>query len=67
MSLNNAMLQLRNHQLKDEPAEKVSQCMELLIGIDPRRFNLLSLNEKSELKNKLSELEKIIDSFEKLL
>lgn|GEM_PF-802575 len=67
ISMEKALQQSRNHQLKLKPAENVSKCISLLLDVDSRMFNKMNPEEKNDLLVEFEEIEKIVEKFKKIL
>ena len=67
LSLDRALLRLRSQAVKNKPIENVSKSLTLMMDVDPRLFGRLEEEEKDELRVKLNELEKIVNSFQEAL
>ena len=66
-SMERALLQSRNQQLKNRPGEHVAKCISLLMEVDARLFGKLTAEEQQALKGDLLELEQLAASFRKRL
>ena len=67
MSMERAMLRSRSQKLKEKPSENVSKSIALMMDIDTRFFDRLSMEEKESLKAELGELIHIAQTFKGLL
>ena len=67
MSMERAMLRSRSQKLKEKPSENVAKSITLMMDIDTRFFDRLSMEEKESLKAELGELIRIAETFKELL
>lgn len=66
-SMERALQRSRRQQLKDKPNENVMKCISLMLDVDTRLFEKMSVSEKEMLKTQLEELENVVKMFKKLL
>ena len=67
ISMEHALLRARSQKLKEKPSENVTKCISLMMSIDSRLFERLSVEERAVLKADLDELIGITETFKKLL
>ena len=67
LSMEKALLKSRSELLKNRPAENVAKSIALLTEVDSRLFSKMDAGEKENLKSELEELEKIVESFQRML
>ena len=67
ISMEHALLRARSQKLKEKPSENVTKCISLMMSIDSRLFERLSVEERAVLKADLDELISIAETFKKLL
>ena len=66
-SMEKALQKYRSKKIKNKPTENISKCIDLLLDIDSRLFEIMGDEAKYAVKTELDELEKIISGFKKLL
>jgi len=62
-----ALLRSRSQHLKNKPGENVAKSIALMTEVDPRMFKKMSNDDLENLKSQLDELERIIESFQRIL
>ena len=66
-SMDQALYKFRAHQLKAKPAENLSKSITLMLEVDPRQFDKMSLEEKEIVKSHLDEIAKLVEGFRKFI
>ena len=67
VSMEQALLRSRSQHLKNKPGENVAKSIALMTEVDPRMFKKMSNDDLENLKSQLDELERIIESFQRIL
>ena len=66
-SMENELQRYRSQRIKNKPTESISKCIDILLDIDTRTFEIMDDETKAAAKTELGELEKIISGFKQLL
>lgn len=67
ISMERALLRSRAQQLKAKPSENMAKCISMLQELDPRLFDMLSVDDREQLKAQLEKLSVLAESYRKLL